>query len=761
MMAVPKSLAVATKGILNNNRLLGVALQADIALYSAKNAPQAVLAWGQKPSRHKALKLADKLALPILTAEDGFLRSLDSGTASRYGASFVLDDLGIYFDLTCPNRLQRLIAQTVGEWNDNKAAQAAQAIDKIVGYRLSKYNASIDAPKLSQLSASRLHVLVIDQVANDASIAGAGVGDDAFYAMLACAIKDNPAATVWIKAHPAGMGVLTYQGALSAPATAHLSKQGIDGGAVRILSDNVNPIALLAQVSDVYSVSSHMGFEALMLGKTVHCFGVSWYVGFGLTVDTAVADTPLYTQVKAHHRVLAVDTASLHQLFYAAYIAYSHYANPATLQACGIDEVMNYLILNRQWQQRWAGDVLAYEFSRWKVPFVRGFLGLPKVHLQFKAKTKTRLLFSDKYNHQRAQKDNRRALMPLINKPDQQYLVWGLSAKRRLAQTISHLQDVPHVPKILCMEDGFIRSNGLGASLLAPLSVVVDDVGIYFDATAPSRLEQILTDLLLDDAQRAQAKQLRALLLNKRVSKYNVGATDTNFLQQLTQLKTARPNSKIRLVVGQVEDDASVQNCASQICTNAELLSRVRADFATDIVIYKPHPDVEAGLRVGKVDECTLQQADLVARHVAMPDCLDVCQVVHTISSLTGFEALVRGLDVVCYGVPFYAGFGLTDDVIETQNTLKIQALNRRARRNLPPLTLNELIFGTLIAYPIYHLPHGAGLATAENVIDYLYNYQEDSEPYAKFAQQLSQMIKTYVMRLRNVTSSKNHHNQI
>jgi capsular polysaccharide export protein len=36
------------------------------------------------------------------------------------------------------------------------------------------------------------------------------------------------------------------------------------------------------------------------------------------------------------------------------------------------------------------------------------------------------------------------------------------------------------------MEDGFIRSSGLGSDLLAPLSLVLDKTGIYYDASRPA-----------------------------------------------------------------------------------------------------------------------------------------------------------------------------------------------------------------------------------------------------------------------------------
>jgi len=113
-----------------------------------------------------------------------------------------------------------------------------------------------------------------------------------------------------------------------------------------------------------------------------------------------------------------------------------------------------------------------------------------------------------------------------------------------------------------------------------------------------------------------------------------------------------------------------------------------------------------------------LQQVDAVAHDTAMPDCLAQVDEVHTISSLTGFEALLRDLTVICYGLPFYAGWGLTVDV---DADLPPKALYMQRRQRSTPLTLEQLIQCTLIAYPLYRLPEGYGLAQVEQVIDYLY----------------------------------------
>lgn len=725
MSFIPKKLTTATKGIIKNNPLLHIALNASLHHNDAK--ADAVLAWGQKPSSLKAKKFATENNLSLITIEDGFLRSLSAGI-DTVGASFIADDLGVYFDLTAPSRLQHLIFECMSHWDDHKQNYAHSLIDKIITHRLSKYNESQDAPNLTKIAGNdRMHVLIIDQVAGDASIQGAGASKDSFLAMLAHARSQYPDANIWIKAHPAGKG--------------YFSQNDIEHPFY--LTEKCNPIALLEQVSAVYTVSSHMGFEALLLNKKVYCFGVNWYSGFGLTDDGFIKDGHIYKTVTNHHQVLknhynAHDKPSIHQLFYASYINYSHYANPAKYKACGIDEVVEYLILNRAWQSRLLGDLMAYEFSRWKVPFVQGFLGFDAVNLIIKPRTRWRLFLTDGMNAKRVQRDDQKALSPL---PDTtSYVTWGLKSKKSLANKLQKIGK--QAPRIWCMEDGFIRSNGLGASLIAPLSVVMDDVGIYYDANHPSRLEQILTNIHLTDEQALRAKNLQHLMLTKRVSKYNVQTKNHEFVQKLSHLKIIKPNKTVRLVVGQVEDDASVKSCASAIKKNSDLLARVRTDFPDDIIVYKPHPDVEAGLRVGRANNHNL--ADLVASDVAMPDCLDGCDVVHTISSLTGFEALLRGLEVVCYGVPFYAGFGLTTDVVEPDNTVKINALNRRCRAD--GLTLPALIYGVIVEYPLYHLPHGHGLAQPEAVIEYLYNHQ-----HIQISPTFTQRAKTAFMRLRKI----------
>ncbi|MEM1385051.1 MAG: capsular polysaccharide biosynthesis protein, partial [Pseudomonadota bacterium] len=236
------------------------------------------------------------------------------------------------------------------------------------------------------------------------------------------------------------------------------------------------------------------------------------------------------------------------------------------------------------------------------------------------------------------------------------------------------------------VEDGFLRSVGLGANLIDAGSLVFDDLGIYYDPSRPSRLETLIAEAaLLDPAgpECARAAALRGQIVAARVTKYNVGRTET---------LPAAGGRPVVLVPGQVEDDASIERgAAGTVCTNLALLQAARAGNPHAFLIYKPHPDVEAGLRKGKVPDAEAARlADHIARDASAVDLLDRTDRLWTMTSLMGFEALLRGIPVTCLGQPFYAGWGLTDD--------HGPACPRRTSRP----KLDHLVHAVLIAYPSY-----------------------------------------------------------
>ncbi|WP_431281072.1 capsule biosynthesis protein [Humitalea sp. 24SJ18S-53] len=234
---------------------------------------------------------------------------------------------------------------------------------------------------------------------------------------------------------------------------------------------------------------------------------------------------------------------------------------------------------------------------------------------------------------------------------------------------------------LLRLEDGFVRGAGLGARFLPGASWCLDSQGVHYDPAAPSDLEALLQAGGVPAAVLARAAALRDTIVRRGVSKYNLAPHPAPALPA---------GRRIVLVTGQVEDDASMRAVTGAVRSNLALLRAVRAAEPDGYILYKPHPDLVAGYRHGRIAQADLVGlADAVETATPLPGLLPHVHALHTITSLSGFEALLRGVPVICWGQPAYAGWGLTEDR---------DPIPRRTRR----LTLDELVAGMLILYPRY-----------------------------------------------------------
>ncbi|MBF0612472.1 MAG: beta-3-deoxy-D-manno-oct-2-ulosonic acid transferase, partial [Magnetococcales bacterium] len=261
--------------------------------------------------------------------------------------------------------------------------------------------------------------------------------------------------------------------------------------------------------------------------------------------------------------------------------------------------------------------------------------------------------------------------------------------------------------RLLRLEDGFLRSVGLGAELTRPMSWVVDERGLYYDSRQPSDLEHLLATWQFDEALLWRARTLRQRIVEQGITKYNVGAA--------TWQPPPGEQRPLLLVVGQVESDASLALGAPGIHRNIDLLRAVRTSHPQHAILYKPHPDVTAGLRkAGREEELAGGLCDYLVTDVPLENLLQGVAMVHVMTSLAGFEALLRGKEVVCHGQPFYAGWGLTRDQLP---------LARRNRR----LTLDQLVAGCLILYPLYFHRHQPCRIAAEEALEQLIAWRDAS----------------------------------
>ncbi|EPX86246.1 Capsule polysaccharide export protein [Rubellimicrobium thermophilum DSM 16684] len=255
-------------------------------------------------------------------------------------------------------------------------------------------------------------------------------------------------------------------------------------------------------------------------------------------------------------------------------------------------------------------------------------------------------------------------------------------------------------PGAVRVEDGFLRSRGLGAELVPPLSLVLDDLGIYYDPSRESRFERLVAEAArgLAPDERERTERLLERLIAAGLTKYNLSGP-------LPPL----PEGRRRILVpGQVEDDASIRlGAVGTLRTNRALLEAVRAANPDAVILWKPHPDTEAGLRPGAVPDAG-RWADAILDRVGAAEALAAADEVWTLTSTMGFEALLRGRRVVCLGQPFYAGWGLTED-----------RAGAPARRTARPDRI-ALAHAALIAYPRYHDPVTGRPCPAEAVVERL-----------------------------------------
>lgn len=254
-----------------------------------------------------------------------------------------------------------------------------------------------------------------------------------------------------------------------------------------------------------------------------------------------------------------------------------------------------------------------------------------------------------------------------------------------------------HGIDLVRIEDGFIRSVGLGAGCATSASLAVDSSGIYYDANRPSDLENLLEHTELTDDDRAAGNRIRQRIVELGLSKYNLGGKTPAHLDS-----GGRP---IILVPGQVADDASIRNTPSSTIdihadepVNLQLLRAVRIRNPDAFLIYKPHPDVVHGLRQGAItDEQARQFANLTISDADISQLIGQCDTIETITSLAGFEGLLRGKSVTVHGLPFYAGWGLTNDLASTAR--------RTAKRTIDELCYIAFTRYTRHAHPLTGMP--------------------------------------------------------
>lgn len=168
--------------------------------------------------------------------------------------------------------------------------------------------------------------------------------------------------------------------------------------------------------------------------------------------------------------------------------------------------------------------------------------------------------------------------------PQCDIFVWGMNLP-------NIMKNIPN--RIFYIEDGFIRSIGLGAAHTPPTSLNIDNQTCYFDAGKPSDLEDLLNtyDFSKDKELIKRAREMIKVLITSGISKYNHACNI-----DIKSIYGEKVRRRI-LVIGQVEDDASIKYGCEKPFTNNELVILAAIENPDAEIIYKPHPDVLNGYR--------------------------------------------------------------------------------------------------------------------------------------------------------------------
>ena len=630
--AIPRRLRFLNGGFLNGHLRRILAAAGHDLRPGLPRPGDGVVVWGRSPTAWRGEAAAARRDAPLVRVEDAFLRSLRPGRMGDTPLGLLIDPLGVHFDAAAPSLIEHLLATNPLD-DSNLLSRARDGIARLIASDLSKYN--IHDPDLPPPPPG--YVLLIDQTRDDASIRHSGASAGTFQTMLAHALEEHPRARVLIKTHPeTRLGL--RQGHFD-PATLPPN--------VTLVTDAFSPWKLLEGAIAVYTVSSQMGFEAILAGHRPRVFGQPFYAGWGLTTD----EQPIPRRRRNLTRA---------QLFAGAMILAPTWFDPCRGRICRFEEAVDQLEAEtRAWRMDRAGHV-AFGMRLWKRGPLQQVFG--RHHPVIFARTP----------EQAATK---------ARQTGRSLMVWAGKA----------LDVPPPDLPLLRVEDGFLRSRGLGAELVPPLSLVTDDLGIYYDPRHESRLERLIL-APPPPGGLARADRLIDRITALGLTKYNLPAAP---------LPDLPPGHRI-LVPGQVEDDASIRLGAGPVRTNRALLEAVRAAHPDSVILYKPHPDVEAGLRPGAISAAELAPLADAVLHRADPLALiAACDEVWTMTSTLGFEALLRGKPVTTLGAPFYAGWGLTRDL----GPVPARRLRRPDGSLQPRPTLAAFVHAALIAYPRYFDP--------------------------------------------------------
>ncbi|RBW68899.1 hypothetical protein [Bacillus taeanensis] len=620
-----------------------------------------IMVWGYKDSL-KLKKYAENKEIPYYRMEDGFIRSVQLGASHSVPLSLCIDSQALYYDAEKPSDLEDLLNTYDFDGDKELLKRAEHCMQSLNELNISKYN-NVGAKNIEEIygKKERKRILVIGQVEDDQSIKRGCSKQMTNNDLVWLAKTENPDAEIIYKPHP---DVLFGKRAMQ-------SNPNDVKSIAQVITEPLSITDAFQTIDHVYTITSLSGFEALLRGIPVTTLGAPFYSGWGLTDDRQT--------VERRKRQL-----SLQNVFAAAYMLYPKYFNPFTKEEITIEEAIELIHNLKQIEHNKPPEEPSIEINE------RGKIGILSKGIQAIPNLQSFLKGEVEFN-------------PAKHAVELSYIAgWGMKPSAQKAIAFSRKYNVPY----LALEDGFLRSVGLGVNGAPPYSICMDDAGIYYDATRPSRLENILnssgweTEELLADAEKAIT-----LIRENYLSKYNQAP--------MIGSNVFKENGKERvLVVDQTLGDMSITLGLADQNRFKEMYEAAKQDHPDADIYVKTHPDVISGKKEGNL---TVEDVDSATTFI-YDECnplslIEKVDKVYVVTSQLGFEALLMNKEVYCFGMPFYAGWGITNDRLITAR--------RQEKRSV-----TEVFAAAYLLYPRYINPRTGLPGTIFDVIDYLIEHK-------------------------------------
>lgn len=265
--------------------------------------------------------------------------------------------------------------------------------------------------------------------------------------------------------------------------------------------------------------------------------------------------------------------------------------------------------------------------------------------------------------------------------------------------------------KFYLLEYGLISSMHLPSEKQFNFSLILDDMGIFYDTkTSQSRIEQILLndDSLGESLNLERAKNAISQIKKHNITKYN----------NSPDIELDESNKKRILVIDQTANDNSIIYGQCELFSFEDMLKYALEQEDAEVII-KVHPETVAGAKNGNLDVLDkyseLENVTVIDSQCNVISLIKQVDEVYVMTSGVGLEALLIGKKVRCFGVPFYAGWGVTKDMSPIKNQ----------RRNL---SIEEIFIAVFIKYTSYFDPITRHKCALEDCLHYVIENKNSSQ---------------------------------